>query len=142
MIARQWYALVKVYENTYKKDYVELYVNHIRKILLEEDTTRPYVSSSPSNGLESERENWVAKDPYDNRYGDTHVYIDGNLWDWKLFPSVKFSSEYGTESFPSLETLSQAFNESHLTYPISDAITHHHQHGRKVDSIENLIGMS
>ena len=50
-----WYNENKTMDEKYKKDYVELYVNHIRKIILEEDTSRPFVGSSPSNGLIREK---------------------------------------------------------------------------------------
>jgi len=29
------------------------------------DKSRPFLSSSPTNGLESVRENWIAKNPYE-----------------------------------------------------------------------------
>jgi beta-mannosidase len=135
-----WYSQVKGHEAKYQKDYVELYINHIRKHLLQEDTTRPFAPSSPSNGLETEKENWTAKHPQDTRYGDVHYYNDGGkLWDWKTFPSAKFASEYGFQSYPSLETLSQVIKESELTYPISKAIDHHQHHGRGGGSIEKQI---
>ncbi len=130
------------YDNT-KKAYVDLYINHVRKYLLQEDTTRPFVGSSPSNGLESEKENWTAKHPGDNRYGDVHYYNDGGkLWDQKTYPSAKFASEYGIQSYPSLETLSQAIKESDLTYPISKAIQHHQRKDGGGDAVERQICMT
>ena len=35
-----------------------------------EDPWHQYVVSSPSNGLQSELEGYVAQNPYDNKYGD------------------------------------------------------------------------
>lgn len=29
------------------------------------ELSRPYLSSSPTNGIESMKENWIAKNPYD-----------------------------------------------------------------------------
>ena len=36
-------------------------MNVVKKI----DVSRPFLSSSPTNGLESMKENWIAKNPYD-----------------------------------------------------------------------------
>ncbi len=126
LLADHWFSEIKNNEEKYKKDYAELYINHIRKLLLKEDNSRPFVGSSPSNGLETEKENWTAKNPSDTRFGDIHYYnYWSGLWDWKAFPSAKFVSEYGFPSYPSLETLSQVIEEEDLKYPISKAIEHH-----------------
>lgn len=74
--------------------------------LLKEDQSRPFLVSSPTNGAESEQEGWVAANPYDPHYGDTHFYsyvLD--CWDWRTFPRTRFASEYGFQSWPSLSTL-------------------------------------
>lgn len=34
------------------------------------DPSRPFVVSSPSNGIQSEEEGYIASNPYDNKYGD------------------------------------------------------------------------
>ena len=58
----------------YKKDYVSLYIDTIQATLIVEETTRPFVPSSPSNGQDTEKEGWVAKDPYSEIYGDCEYY--------------------------------------------------------------------
>lgn len=55
----------------YKKDYIVLYVDVIKKVCEMNDPTRSYVVSSPSNGLQSEKEGYIAQDPYDTHYGDS-----------------------------------------------------------------------
>lgn len=73
------------------------------------------MTSSPSNGLETEREGWVAKNVFDLHYGDSifkrisvmlenasavHYYnynIDG--WSPNLFPVPRFASEFGRQSW-------------------------------------------
>ena len=59
----------------YYNDYVELYVTTVRAIVLEEDPSRPFVTSSPSNGIDTVTEGWVAKDPQSTRYGDSKSFV-------------------------------------------------------------------
>ncbi|CAG2110568.1 unnamed protein product, partial [Medioppia subpectinata] len=58
---KYWWYDVK----NYWPDYRALYVDTIGKTLAAEDTTRPYVSSSPSNGLETIKENYTSSKPDD-----------------------------------------------------------------------------
>ena len=54
------------------------------------DPGRPYLTSSPTNGVESEREGWVARNPYDVNYGDVHYYNYGDdCLDWKKYPRTR-----------------------------------------------------
>lgn len=54
------------------------------------DPTRPFLTSSPTNGYESEEEDWVAKNPYDTHYGDTHYYnYELDCMDWTKFPKSR-----------------------------------------------------
>lgn len=60
----------------YKADYVKLYVDTIMPIVKKEDPCRPYVTSSPSNGIQTKKEDWVALNPGDLRFGDSnHFFI-------------------------------------------------------------------
>lgn len=54
----------------YQSDYVKLYVENIHAIVTTEDTSRPFVYSSPSNGIETTAEGWIAKNPQSPRFGD------------------------------------------------------------------------
>ena len=56
--------------NLYRRDYVKLYVDTIRPIVQRQDPHRPFVVSSPSNGLRSEEEGHIAQNPYSDLYGD------------------------------------------------------------------------
>ena len=40
----------------------------------EEDESRPFLSSSPSNGVDTEKEGWVAKNPGSPYWGDGKPY--------------------------------------------------------------------
>ena len=42
------------------------------------DTSRPFVSSSPSNGLETEKEGWIAGNPNSDFYGDGKLSLPNN----------------------------------------------------------------
>lgn len=67
----------------YRRDYIILYVDTVRAIVQKEDTSRPFVVSSPSNGKESEEEGYIAKNPYDDLYGDSkfiHLEIINKLY--------------------------------------------------------------
>ena len=129
-ISAPWYSEVLLRPKVYREQYVDLYINVIQKIILSEDSSRPYVSSSPSNGLESVQENWIAKNPEDTLYGDVHYYnyADGPL-EWTVYPKTRFASEYGFQSFPSLQTLASVTNVSDLVVPINESLLmEHRQH--------------
>lgn len=107
-----WYQTASQFDK-YKQDYVKLYVDTIKPIVEANDPTRTYVVSSPSNGIKSEEEGFVALNPYDPRYGDSHYYnYLGDLWSMETYPKTRFSSEYGYQSLPSLETWLTSTNET------------------------------
>jgi beta-mannosidase len=144
-IADKWWPELKTRLETYKKDYVKLYINTIKQIVLREDTSRPFIPSSPTKGPETEKEGWIAKNISDTRFGDVHFYTNFgkayviNAWNWTIYPSSKFTSEYGFIAYPSFESISTATNESDWTYPISDVIKHRQHYPNGEQHIENLI---
>ncbi|XP_061699522.1 beta-mannosidase isoform X3 [Syngnathoides biaculeatus] len=105
-LAADWFRIPAWRRPVYLKDYVSLYVDNVMALVKQEDPSRPFLVSSPTNGAESEREGYVAADPYDPRFGDTHFYsYVHDCWDWRAFPRARFASEYGFQSWPSLSTL-------------------------------------
>ena len=54
----------------YKDDYITLYVTHMKTTAMFEDPGRQYIVSSPSNGIASEEDGYIAENPYDPLYGD------------------------------------------------------------------------
>ncbi|KAG8276108.1 hypothetical protein J6590_072523 [Homalodisca vitripennis] len=99
-----WYGTQANF-SLFKADYIKLYVDTMRPIVLSLDKTRSYVTSSPSDGKETEREGFVAENPSDTRYGDVHWYqYTLDLWDSAVFPKTRFTSEYGIMSLPSIES--------------------------------------
>lgn len=103
------------------------------------DTSRPFISSSPSNGYENATFP-IADNPQSEYYGDVHYYnYDGDCWDVSLFPRPRFArfyfyflppligcSEFGFESFPSFITLSNVSIASDWSY--SSSFMLHRQH--------------
>uniref|UniRef100_A0A3Q3XH45 Beta-mannosidase n=1 Tax=Mola mola TaxID=94237 RepID=A0A3Q3XH45_MOLML len=126
-LATNWFDIPALQTPTYLKDYVTLYVDNIRAIVQKEDQSRPFLVSSPTNGAESEQEGWVAANPYDPRYGDTHFYsYVPDCWDWRAFPRTRFASEYGFQSWPSFSTLQPVSIKEDWSY--DSRFTSHRQH--------------
>lgn len=112
---------------TYINDYVTLYVKTIREIVLSEDRSRPFIASSPTNGVKTMAEGWISKDPYSIRYGDVHFYdYFSDCWDWKVFPKARLVSEYGYQSWPSFSTLQKVSSQEDWSY--SSRFSLHRQH--------------
>ncbi|XP_060872460.1 beta-mannosidase [Metopolophium dirhodum] len=119
-----WYGTRNNY-SMFASDYIALYVNTIRKIVTEEDRTRNFVVSSPTNGLKSEEENYIAENPYSALYGDVHYYnYEVNSWSSIFFPWTRFASEYGLQSLPAYQTLQKAFDVNDLINFPSPALIH------------------
>lgn len=114
--------------NVYKSDYVKLYVDTIKPIVEELDPGRRYIVSSPTNGLESEKEGYVATNPYDPHYGDTHYYnYMADNWDANIYPRTRFASEYGFQSLPSIKTMKTATQDVD-DLKLKSEFTQHRQH--------------
>ena len=54
------------------------------------DTSRPFVSSSPSNGLETEKEGWIARNPNSDFYGDGKFSLPNNSGYANLFGCLSY----------------------------------------------------
>ena len=78
VLTREKLYILQYHQDIYKRDYIELYVNIIGQIVAKEDDSRPYVTSSPSNGKKSVSEGYLSGHPQDNRYGDVHFYYYGD----------------------------------------------------------------
>lgn len=126
-LATDWFSIPVSQRPLYLKDYVTLYVTNIRAIVQKEDQSRPFLVSSPTNGAESEQEGWVAANPYDTHYGDTHFYsYTLDCWDWTTLPRTRFASEYGFQSWPSFSTLQPVSISEDWSY--SSNFSSHRQH--------------
>nr|XP_037279850.1 beta-mannosidase-like [Rhipicephalus microplus] len=119
-LAYNWWKLLTT---EHRDDYVKLYVETLQKIVYEDDMSRPFVGSTPSNGLLSELSGGIHDNPNDVLYGDVH-YFDYYSPPWSLdaVTTPRFCSSFGLVSFPSMETLSTALEPGDLTLPFPQAL--------------------
>jgi len=140
-IAQTWWDEVKTNKQRLESDYRKLYVETIKPIIELEDWNRPFIVSSPSNGKESEKENYISKNPQDELYGDVHYYnYKDDCWNSSIFPKPRFASEYGYQSYPSYITLSSIANENELKWN-STLMYYKQHHAKGNEEIENFIQM-
>jgi hypothetical protein len=74
-ISQNWWGIPPEQIEAAKDDYRKLYIDTVMAAVTFIDRTgsRPFVSSSPSNGIESVRERYIAQNPQDPLYGkDLH----------------------------------------------------------------------
>uniref|UniRef100_A0A0B6ZR31 Beta-mannosidase n=1 Tax=Arion vulgaris TaxID=1028688 RepID=A0A0B6ZR31_9EUPU len=125
-LRQNWFHITDNYTRYYN-DYVQLYVKTIKPIVTQEDSTREYLTSSPSNGKETEKEGYVSNDTSSELYGDIHFY-DYSVDQWKAtsFRIPRMASEYGVQSWCNNESLSNVFNP--LDFSITSDMVNHRQH--------------
>jgi beta-mannosidase len=78
-IAQNWYRIPADRMPKAKDDYRKLYVDTVMRAVQEVDkgNNRPFVTSSPSNGLETVKENYTSANPQDPLYGK---FINANFF--------------------------------------------------------------
>lgn len=109
-------------------------------IVIQEDPYRPFVSSSPSNGIMTESEDYISRYPDNPCFGDTHHYISlGDAWNWKTAPSAKFVSEYGFQSLPSLGLLQKYISTEYLKYPFDEGLMHREHQRNGIIFLTNFM---
>jgi beta-mannosidase len=152
-IAQNWYHVPQEKIPKAKDDYRKLYVDTVMNAVKEVDKgdNRPFITSSPTNGLESISENYIATDPENPLYGkfirkqysdkfifvfyigDVHFYgFYNDSWNPHAYPISRFMSETGVVCLPSLDTWYQVTNNvSDLDF-WSDFVQHrqHYPHGQ------------
>ncbi|XP_071945951.1 beta-mannosidase-like [Antedon mediterranea] len=131
-LRENWYGTSSNF-SLYKADYIKLYISTIRQRYLEQHTNVPIVSSSPSNGVETEKEGWVANNPKDPLYGDVHYYnyVD-DCWNVSIYDTPRFASEYGYQSLPSFSAIKSVSNPEDWSY--NSTFSLHRQHHPKGNS--------
>lgn len=122
-----WYGTKD--EKIYRDDYVKLYVDVIKREVEMLDSTRPFIVSSPTNGIYSDENEYVKTDPYSTLYGDIHYYnylADG--WDISTYKRPRFSSEYGFQSYPSIVALRSVSRKPQEDLVLGSGFLNHRQH--------------
>ncbi|KAF1749353.1 hypothetical protein GCK72_025820 [Caenorhabditis remanei] len=126
-IRGHWWKTANYSENQQVKDYVLLY-KRLGKITKSLTPTIPFILSSPSNGIQTEIEGGVSKNPYDVKYGDIHYYNEFvNLWRDDTYLIPRCVSEYGVQSYPLKETMLNWIDKSDWEYT-SKAMFHRQHH--------------
>ncbi|XP_077033307.1 beta-mannosidase isoform X6 [Agelaius phoeniceus] len=138
-IASNWFSIPYPDIGVYIADYVTLYVKNIHEIVLREDKSRPFVTSSPTNGLESVKEGWLSHNPYDTHYGDTHFYDYSNdCWNWTMYPKTRFASEYGFQSWPSFSTIEKVSSPEDWSYTSNFSLHRQHHEGGNIQMLQEI----
>ncbi|CAF1008522.1 unnamed protein product [Rotaria sordida] len=141
-VAQNWYSVPVEKMNKTKDDYRKLYVDTIMNAVKQVDkgNNRPFVTSSPSNGLETIVENYIAKDPQDPLYGDVHFYgYQDDSWDPTTYPITRFLSETGIQSLPSLDTWYETtMNSSDLNFNSSFILHREHSENQLTAMMKHI----
>ncbi|CAG5115500.1 unnamed protein product [Candidula unifasciata] len=147
-LKQNWFRITSNYSRYYD-DYVKLYVTTIKPIVEQEDSTREYLTSSPSNGKETEKEGYIAQDSSSQLYGDVHFYdYSVDQWNAQSFRIPRMATEYGVQAWCNNESLSRVLEPSDLSME-SEMVNHrqHHPNGNQemADEVKvhlNLPGSS
>ncbi|KAH0822208.1 hypothetical protein GEV33_000583 [Tenebrio molitor] len=125
--------------DVYKEDYIKLYIETVRDEMRRVTKNANFVDSSPTNGVESDNEGYVAKDPGSSFYGDDHYYSNNkDSFDVDIYPVPRFSSEYGYQSMPCVSSwLAATDNLTDLNIN-SDFMNHRQHHPDGNDPLKKL----
>eukprot|EP00604_Paraphysomonas_vestita_P004328 CAMPEP_0174825586 /NCGR_PEP_ID=MMETSP1107-20130205/42898_1 /TAXON_ID=36770 /ORGANISM="Paraphysomonas vestita, Strain GFlagA" /LENGTH=405 /DNA_ID=CAMNT_0016057327 /DNA_START=812 /DNA_END=2026 /DNA_ORIENTATION=- len=104
-VALGWFSESNQNRDLYVGDYLKLYVDTIYEAIgnVEGYEQRPFVDSSPSNGI-------ISSNPYVKQWGsastpsagDTHFYdYSSDCESYSMYPKSKFVSEFGFQVHPS-----------------------------------------
>lgn len=126
-IAENWYATAN--ETAYYTQlYVDLYWDTVLATIAAVDDSRPRLSSSPSNGNET-AERPIAANPASELFGDLHYYsYITDCWDISSYPSPRFASEFGFQSFPSFLSMANVSSQADGDWAYDSAFSNHRQH--------------
>ncbi len=120
--ALNWFAVSMLNRERYLTDYIKLNTT-IRKVVKKEDPDRKWWPSSPCAGDDDYSDNW-----HDDSKGDMHywsVWHEGKPFEAYYEVIPRFCSEFGFQSFPSLETVKSFAEEDQ--WDINSAVMNHHQ---------------
>lgn len=118
-----WFPDAKKNRDRYIVDYDRLYEGVLGKAADECDPTRVYWPSSPCGGRGEYSDNW-----HEDKKGDMHywsVWHEGKPFDSYYTVSPRFASEFGYQSFPSMDTIRGYASESDMN--VTSPVMEHHQ---------------
>jgi beta-mannosidase len=139
-IATGWWPELASNFTRYVGDYLKLNRDTIKATVGQLDPGRIFVSSSPSNGDETEAEGGLAVNPGDYLFGDVHFYSYGvDAWNQSKYPEARFISEYGFESYSSLASYAKVIPRDELVYPLSDSLESRQHHPNGTVEMESMI---
>lgn len=121
--ALNWFEPSRLNRDRYLVDYDRLYEGTIGRAVDEADPTRLYWPSSPCGGRGDYSDNWR-----DDSRGDMHywtVWHENASIDAYFNVSPRFCSEFGYQSFPSLDTIATYAPE--CQFNVTAPIMEHHQ---------------
>ncbi|XP_053201052.1 beta-mannosidase-like [Panonychus citri] len=139
-IATGWWPELAAHFTQYVDDYLKLNRDTIKVTVQQLDPGRIFVSSSPSNGDETEAEGGLAVNPGDYLFGDVHFYsYDVDAWNQSKYPEARFISEYGFESYSSLSSYAKVIPMDKLVYPLTDSLESRQHHPNGTLEMEAMI---
>jgi beta-mannosidase len=129
--ALKWYPDSQAHAARYLVDYDRLNEGVVGRIVRELDPSRPWWPSSPSAGAGDYSDNW-----HDDSKGDMHywsVWHEGKSFEAYYAVTPRFCSEFGFQSFPSLETVRQYAPEDQ--WNVTSPVMEHHQRSPRGNTI-------
>ncbi|WAR04162.1 MANBA-like protein [Mya arenaria] len=131
-----WWGVYR--DEHYMADYRKLYVDTVGRITRAEDPYRPFMLSSPSNGKQSEADGGISKgNPGGTMFGDIHDYqYSRPFFKDSTYQIPRMASEYGLQSFPSMESLRPVYEEQDLYYDseLNTYRQHHYGVGMRTET--------
>ena len=126
-----WFPESREQPERYRRDYERLNDEVVGTIVRELDPGRPWWPSSPSAGPGDYADNW-----HDDRKGDMHfwsVWHEGRSFDAYCEVTPRFCSEFGFQSFPSLDTVRRfaPADQWNVTAPVME----HHQRSPRGNTV-------
>jgi beta-mannosidase len=129
--ALTWFPESRANRDRYIVDFDRLNEGVIGRVVRECDPTRTFWPSSPSSGPGDYSDNW-----HDDSKGDMHfwsVWHEGKPFSAFREVSPRFCSEFGYQSFPSMEAIRGYAGEADLN--VTSPVLEHHQRSPRGNSI-------
>jgi beta-mannosidase len=129
--ALNWYPESQAHGARYLVDYDRLNEGVVGRIARELDPARPWWPSSPSAGMGDYADNW-----HDDSKGDMHywsVWHEGKNFEAYYEVVPRFCSEFGFQSFPSLDTVRQYAPKDQ--WNVTSPVMEHHQRNPRGNTI-------